>query len=1568
MTTNSEVIDKAIWYPLTSENWINWFEDVVDNCKGAGKSVAITTALREYCEVPESKTAGTNGLEGAALGWETITTSQGRWVRNTDKYVEYEQWDAWIRTRMNKCISPIDRDAISDYADSYTRFKKLRERYTTLTRYQATKHTVNITSFKYDVAKSVEENWIKIRSDRRTLRQTSSEKDAFPDDQLWVYFTMHMPHDLKNQAEVLESMGKEHDVIIKRLQEIWDGSTKSKEKAFHATNSDSEGERYTYMAVRRKGGGKLTSFKCYNCGSEEHVARKCPFKEKGMIYMTKLREAAESRSSRHAISRDHDMDNDESDDEHLDRSRKTDRRRRSRKSDSGRISENKSENKESRTRRTKAYTATSDMNSTSDSSDSDDSLIMESANISNEDRSKANSTDWICDTGCTTPMTDQLSLFECTKPCRRGIKVGGGVLYSTHKGTAKAEIGSRHILLTDCLLVPQLGANLLSARKLASNGKDSLLGLFNGTKMWFMKDSVHYFEATLKNGLYVLSKIHNTAHEGAFSASHKKVRFALAANGNNNESCNERKEQRIIDRYTYYHRRFAHAGPKHIATLHNVTDIDRVLIPSKLPKCEVCAKTKMRKISSTKLAEHKQEKLALISLDVAGPFPASYRGFRYFAEIIDNFTRKSWVLLLKNRSDLLGKLNHWAKSVELESGCKIKATRTDNAPEILETLEGWKASDGVRVETTEPYVSRQNGPAERAIQYTENNSRSMLEDAKLPVEFWCEAAEAQSYIKNRMKRGPIKDADEGGAAGEGRAVIQQSPEQAWTGSKPHCNNIYVWGCKAIMHVARDSLPGRQDKLMPTGGEGIFVGYDAATTRHHRIYRPDLHRTVISSSVRFFEDTPGSQIADYKLWIELSDGTLVESPGTPNELPERRRRGRPLKAAPVGAVIPAQETHVPQTETIKQSAPGEEAETTKQCAPGEEAETKNKQGAPGEEANSFEKPIFGSSLLPSNDQSIEIPDSRTTTLPAETTIVTPIRSMQTRGMKRKTEDEEEEANKRHRAMMAILDWFEEHEGDEAALAAVKLGIVIPDTYEQAISGKYANQWKEAIEKEIEALRANHTWREEFPPNKANLISTKWVFSLKTNSDGTLERFKARLVARGFSQQYGIDFNETFAPTVRMATLRTFLAIVALEDLHCHHFDIKNAFTESHLQESLYISAPKGVPVKRGMALRLLRSLYGLKQSARDWNLLMDTELKNWGFVQSKADPCLYVHPVQELVLLVYVDDIAIAGRKIEGISWFEKTLKRRFDAKSLGEIRKILGVRIIRKRDARVLTIDQEEYVNTTLTKFGYEKAKHKDISTPVDSYVNLRPALPEDTRTDPTKYREIIGSLMYAMIYTRPDIAFVLGKLSQYMQDPAEHHRAGLNRVMRYLRSTVQHRICFRPAQESRLQVYSDADYAADKTDRKSISGSLGLLGGGPIFYASKKQKAVSTATTEAEYVSMAVTAKQGQWIAQILRDMGYPEYVAPNGMTVATYGDNQGAIALAKNPHLTERSKHIDVAYHYVRDLQKKGRTDIQYIPTDKMAADGLTKPLAKAGLKKFKEQIGMWFAPRKDLGREDD
>ncbi len=615
----------------------------------------------------------------------------------------------------------------------------------------------------------------------------------------------------------------------------------------------------------------------------------------------------------------------------------------------------------------------------------------------------------------------------------------------------------------------------------------------------------------------------------------------------------------------------------------------------------------------------------------------------------------------------------------------------------------------------------------------------MLAEAKLPIEFWDEAIEADTYLRNRLPRGE----------GLRSETYIFSPEEAFTGQKRQISieHLKVFGCKCYSYVDPKSLPaqGRKDKLMPPGRTCVFMGYVNETTKQYKVYALDLQMTVRSSVVDFEEETKRGTV-DLNLPGEHPQGT-------PNVLTVRKPIGRP-KELLLPTVDPPPREELNNFEIV---IPLRTPESITQST-----------DAPAKLLDKDSEPVAPTILPKSQNETPRQATSQQQPTPAPQTHVGPYNL---RKRDRNQDIELDEPNdriaKRARAMLALLEQEEfDLNGQEAAFAVSTkdkdiVQIPIPKSYSIAVADPtYGPEWRAAVQEEIASLQANETWVEEKVPQGTNLVSTKWVFTVKLQVDGTVERFKARLVARGFSQVYGEDYTETFAPTVRMDTLRIFLAIVAAEDLECHHYDIKNAFTESKLQEKIYLSKPDGVPVRSGHALRILQSLYGLKQSVRDWNLLAKDFLISIGFKQSLADPCLYVHAKREIMLLLYVDDITAASKYSLELDWFYAQLSARFNVKDLGEIRKILGVRITRNRQSRELFMDQEQYLRTVLDRCGFTDAPHKRKDTPLNGYDCLRPAKPEDRRIDITDYQQAIGSTMYGMVFTRPDIAFAIGKLS----------------------------------------------------------------------------------------------------------------------------------------------------------------------------------------------------------------
>ena len=1083
------------------------------------------------------------------------------------------------------------------------------------------------------------------------------------------------------------------------------------------------------------------------------------------------------------------------------------------------------------------------------------------------------------------------------------------------------------------------------------------------------------------------------------------------------------------------HRRFNHLGPEKIRNLYKVITLFKsIKIPKQFPLCHIYLLSKMKNKIRKELSLRKDCLFALIQFDIAGPLPRSIRGNRYFLLIVDNWSNEEWFIPLKHKSDAPAELAKWKMVVELRTDLKVRAARSDNAPELIQAVEDWES--GVQHQTTTIASSHQNGKIERNIQTAEADIRAMLTESKMPIEFWDEAGEYDVYVRNRTMAGPIV---------EGVVV---SPEEAFTGETPSIDHLRVWGSLCFSYVNPKTIPAgnRHDKLVNTGRQGVFMGFSADTTKHYKAYSPDLGYVHRVNVMKIDETIRGGTI---DLRIRNAN---IEPQGTENVQPDRKGRGRPRKMEQTATIMP--ET-IPKTQgNIKPIVELPEF-TPPANIPSfdEDADGNIISVTPAATLSHPTPPIQDVVKLPYEaTQDANTPSAMQPVQPTTpTTILSPIqRAISTAtslpmpddgisdeiiktddddelmkdvdvdidmtekpkifAHKREwfgNEEENEHQAKRVRAMIAmilsgdpnkeatehamigtailpIIDTYTkvrlneemlalftsnfEHPDNIALPATEILGIPIPKTYKQAMNDpKYAKEWKEAIEAEIQALIANGTWKELIPPPGTNMVSTKWVFTVKT-LHGKIERFKARLVARGFTQKYGIDYTETFAPTVRIDTLRIFFAIVAKLNLECSHFDIKNAFTESHLKEEIWFSTPDGVKVKKGYALRALRSLYGLKQAGRDWNLLLKKELLHMGFKQSLADPCLYTHRHKKIWLLVYVDDILAALPSQKEIQWFDESLKKPFNAVNLGEAKKVLGMRVTRDRKNRTLYLDQEEYIDRVLNQYGFTHEKHQSVRIPVSDYNNLRPIKEGDTLINVHEYQQAIGSLMHCMVYTRPDIAFAVGRLAQFMTKPAEHHGHALKQLMRYLRQTYKAKLRYGPGGDfdKNFVVYTDADWASDKSDRKSISGGVVMFYGGPISYASKKQNSVATSSAESEYISVAMFVKQGRWMAQILKDLGVPQFISENNNTVSVLGDNQGAIALTKNPHLHERSKHIDICYHFVRDLVDKGDIDINYINTVEMVADGLTKPLARVSYERWVKMLGMIDMDKKVKGRK--
>lgn len=494
------------------------------------------------------------------------------------------------------------------------------------------------------------------------------------------------------------------------------------------------------------------------------------------------------------------------------------------------------------------------------------------------------------------------------------------------------------------------------------------------------------------------------------------------------------------------------------------------------------------------------------------------------------------------------------------------------------------------------------------------------------------------------------------------------------------------------------------------------------------------------------------------------------------------------------------------------------------------------------------------------------------------------------------------------------------------------------------------WIKATEEETKSLNQNNTWILCDLPEGKNAIDKKWVFKLKKNPESQESQYKARLVAKGFTQKWGEDYNDTFAPVARYTTLRALLAVAASKKLQVSHYDVKTAFLNGDIDEELYMKQPEGFikPGTEQKVCQLKKAIYGLKQSAKNWNQRIDSILKENGFQQSKADVCLYTKIDNDgpTHILVYVDDLLICGNA-EKINKIAEILAQNFAIKNLGEVSLYLGIEIEKNSHGDYM-FSQTEKIKQIISEFGLTDAN--GCNTPMlTDYLNIEE---ENLLPSNEQYRQAVGALLYIATTTRPDITTAVSILSRRVSTPRQCDWTAVKRVIRYLKETINLKLKLEAADDLQLIGYVDADWAGDKSDRKSSSGYLFELGNNTISWLSKKQTTVALSSTEAEYIAAALASQELLWLRQLLIDLDIP-------CTEATtiFEDNQGCIKLVCVGKMNARNKHIDIRHHHLRDLQTKGIMDLKYCSTDEMLADVMTKPLNRHKLIGINNRIGLAY-----------
>jgi hypothetical protein len=937
--------------------------------------------------------------------------------------------------------------------------------------------------------------------------------------------------------------------------------------------------------------------------------------------------------------------------------------------------------------------------------------------------------------------------------------------------------------------------------------------------------------------------------------------------------------------------------------------VEGVKLNSKLPPdpiCEPCLAGKMH-ASPFPTSDHRaKEPLELVHTDVHGPTPAaSHQGYRYWALFKDDHTRFRCGIPMKKKSDAFSAFKVFKAFAENLFDCRIKATRDDKGGEYMsQEFEDFCAEHGIERQHTTRNRPQQNGDAERDNRIFGERITALLMEAGLPPQFWLECLMAIIYVLNRCPTSALKG---------------RTPYEAAYKRKPNVSNLRVWGCTAYVHIQKD----KRQQFGPRMEKCIFIGYPQGY-KGWKFYNPITKKTIISERAefdeRFFPGLKKSTLPDnYPSFVDLHE---PPSPSDDSNIMELLDYGGDNNDNPAPHIPPP---HIPPAPKPSSQSPPKSPsqpppvtpplalrrELRSRRPPGEWWKIRQPASVVAEESSDSE-PESPAAAEESDDELIES---------AENTI------------------EVEYAQCTHVAYVAHQD------GSELK------------SWSDAMKTDNAAKWKEAAEVEHAALLENGTWEiVKLPPGK-KAIGCRWVWLIKRKADGSIERFKARLVAQGFSQIPGLDYVEIFSPTFRPASLRLVLALTAIQDLCLHSLDISNAFLNGELEEEIYMKQPEGFHQgDPDDVCLLLKTIYGLKQAGRQWNKKIHQILESLGFRRLKSDNSLYIYSRDEvkIIMPIWVDDITLASNSQSSIDKVIKELSSHFKLRDLGPTTYLLGIEITRNRSQHSISLSQRQYIVDILEKFNMGDCK--PVVTPMEPGLQLTKEMGATTAEEIAEMKSIpyltaIGMLLYLAMNTRPDICYPVGVLARFCSNPGMAHWKAVKHLFRYLQGTKDMKLVYRPDDSQELFTsFADADHGGDKNSGKSTGGYLIKFGSGAVSWSSKLQPIVALSTTEAEYIAAVEAAKEMVWMRQLLTEFGF-QVNEPSILRI----DNQSAISVSKNPEHHGRMKHLDLRYYWLRDQVNIGVITPLYVPTEEMPADLLTKSLARVKVEKFRRMMGV-------------
>jgi hypothetical protein len=899
----------------------------------------------------------------------------------------------------------------------------------------------------------------------------------------------------------------------------------------------------------------------------------------------------------------------------------------------------------------------------------------------------------------------------------------------------------------------------------------------------------------------------------------------------------------------------------------------------------------------------------LVHCDVWGPFSISaINGAKYFLTIVDDFSRTTWVYLMQFKSDVSTYLKHFFAMVKTQFKCSIRKIRTDNGLEFFNhDMQKYFSSLGVIHEHSCVGTPQQNGVVERKHRHLLNVARSLRFQSNLPLEFWGECILTAAYLINRS---PTK------------LLHGKTPYEVLLHATPSYDHLRVFGCLCYAHNVLHKLHKFDKRAKP----GIFIGYPHAQ-KAYKIFDLETKTIFTSRDVTFHEEIFPYHINSHPTTHNVIPNPIPDISTTPY-LPPHNSSPQDIPDfihSPLSPTVTP--TSTPSSLELPSISPSPSLEIPSQSS-----------------TSSSPQPSPNLSPLPNIDSTSSSTPAET--LPERVRRRPPYLDDYYCSHAHTIESSSTPSVKGTRYPISNYLTYNHLSPSHASFLASVTSSVEPTTFSQA---NQTQEWRDAMQAELLALENNSTWTLMPLPLSKKAIGCKWVYKIKRNSDGKIERYKARLVAKGYTQKEGIDYKETFSPVAKLTTVRVLLTVAAAKNWSLHQLDVHNAFLHGDLHEEVYMTLPPGYVGKgdsRNLVCRLNKSLYGLKQASRNWFAKFTNALRDADFLQSKADYSLFYrhNNKSSIFVLVYVDDIIIAGSDVEGISILKHFLHQRFHLKDLGQLKYFLGIEVSRSKHG--IFLSQRKYILDILQDTGLSGARPASFPMEQDLKLNNENG---DLLHNSASYQRLVGRLIYLTV-TRPDIVYPVNILSQFMHEPRKPHMEAAMRLVHFLKGTPGQGILLPSINRLHLKAYCDSDWARCPMTRRSTTGYCVFLGVSPISWKSKKQKVVSRSSAEAEYRAMAAATYELQWLRYLLNDL-HVEHATASTL----YCDNKAAIHIAANPVFHERTKHIELDCHVVREKLQSGLIQTVFVPSKDQIADVFTKPLGRDQFLHFKDKLGI-------------